>query len=156
GMTAHYLTHSTFPLRPGNTALVHAAAGGVGLLLCQMGMKLGARIIGTVSSEEKAVLARGAGASDVILYSTEDFESETRRLTNGRGVDVVYDSVGNATFHKSLGCLAPRGMMVLYGQSSGLVEPVDPEVLNTKGSLFLTRPILWDYVATREELLARA
>jgi NADPH:quinone reductase len=156
GMTAHYLSHSTFAVRAGHTCLVHAAAGGVGLLLCQMIKKAGARVIGTVSTEEKAVLARKAGADEVILYGTDDFESETRRMTSGRGADVVYDSVGKTTFDKSLGALAPRGTLVLYGQSSGPVGPFDPQVLNAKGSLFLTRPNLAHYVATRDELLARA
>jgi NADPH2:quinone reductase len=156
GMTAHYLTRSTFPLRAGHTCLVHAAAGGVGLLLCQMAKMAGARVFGTVSTEQKAKLAEQAGADEVILYTTHDFESETRRLTSGRGVDVVYDSVGATTFDKSLASLAPRGMLVLYGQSSGPVAPLDPQVLNAKGSLFLTRPNLAHYVSTRDELLARA
>ncbi len=156
GMTAHYLSHSTFPLRGGHTCLVHAAAGGVGLLLCQMAKRAGARVIGTVSTEQKAALAQRAGADDVILYTTHDFETEARLSTSGRGVDVVYDSVGKTTFDKSLASLAPRGMLVLYGQSSGPVGPFDPQVLNAKGSLFLTRPTLGHYVATREELLARA
>jgi NADPH2:quinone reductase len=135
---------------------VHAAAGGVGLLLCQMAKMAGARVLGTVSTEQKAKLAQQAGADEVILYTTHDFESETRRLTSGRGVDVVYDSVGATTFDKSLASLAPRGMLVLYGQSSGPVAPFDPQVLNAKGSLFLTRPNLAHYVSTRDELLARA
>jgi NADPH2:quinone reductase len=156
GMTAHYLARSTFPLRAGHTCLVHAAAGGVGLLLCQMAKMAGARVIGTVSTEQKAKLAEQAGADDVILYATHDFESEARRLTAGRGVDVVYDSVGATTFDKSLASLAPRGMLVLFGQSSGAVAPFDPQVLNAKGSLFLTRPNLAHYVSTRDELLARA
>jgi NADPH2:quinone reductase len=156
GMTAHYLSRSTFPLRAAHTCLVHAAAGGVGLLLCQMAKMAGARVFGTVSTEEKAALARQAGANEVILYTKEDFETETRRLTGGRGVDVVYDSVGHTTFEKSLGSLAPRGMLVLYGQSSGPVAPFDPQLLNAKGSLFLTRPNLAHYVATPEELAARA
>ena len=156
GMTAHYLACSTFPLAPGHTCLVHAAAGGVGLLLCQIAHRRGARVIGTVSTEEKAALARAAGADEVILYTQEDFAIETRRLTGGAGVQVVYDSVGRTTFAKSLDCLAPRGMMVLYGQSSGPVEPVDPQVLAQKGSLFLTRPNLAHYVATTQELLERA
>jgi NADPH2:quinone reductase len=156
GMTAHYLSRSTFPLRAGHTCLVHAAAGGVGLLLCQMAKMAGARVFGTVSTEEKAALARRAGADEVILYTKQDFETETRRLTGGRGVDVVYDSVGHTTFEKSLGSLAPRGMLVLFGQSSGPVAPFDPQLLNAKGSLFLTRPNLAHYVATREELVARA
>jgi NADPH:quinone reductase len=156
GMTAHYLSQATFPLRAGHTCLVHAAAGGVGLLLCQMAKAAGARVIGTVSTPEKASLARGAGADDTILYTSQDFEQETRRLTSGRGVDVVYDSVGKTTFDKSLASLAPRGMLVLYGQSSGPVAPLDPQVLNAKGSLYLTRPNHAHYVATRDELLARA
>jgi NADPH2:quinone reductase len=156
GMTAHYLTRTTFPLRAGHTCLVHAAAGGMGLLLCQMAKMAGARVIGTVSTDEKASLARRLGADETILYTTQDFEAETRRLTEGRGVDVVYDSVGKTTFDKSLGSLAPRGMLVLFGQSSGAVPPFDPQVLNAKGSLFLTRPTLAHYVSTRDELLARA
>jgi NADPH2:quinone reductase len=155
GLTAHYLTHSTYPLGSGDTALVHAAAGGVGQLLVQMAKTRGARVIGTVSTEEKAQLARDAGADDVILYTQDDFEAETRRLTGGRGVDVVYDSVGKATFDKSLGCLRPRGYMVLYGQSSGAVPPFNPQVLNAKGSLFLTRPTLAHHMADRDELLRR-
>jgi NADPH2:quinone reductase len=156
GMTAHYLTHSTYPLKPGDTALVHAAAGGVGLLLVQVAKMRGARVIGTVSTEEKAALAKEAGADEVILYTRQDFEAEVRRLTDGRGVEVVYESVGKDTFDKSLNCLAPRGYLVLFGQSSGPVPPFDPQVLNQKGSLFLTRPTLQHYVATREELLQRA
>jgi NADPH2:quinone reductase len=156
GLTAHYLTASTYPLSPGDTCLVHAAAGGVGLLLCQMARRRGARVIGTASTEEKAALAREAGASDVILYTQTDFVTEVKRLTNGAGVQVVYDSVGRTTFLPGLGCLAPRGLMVLYGQSSGPVEPFDPQVLNQRGSLFLTRPSLGHYTATREELLRRA
>jgi NADPH2:quinone reductase len=155
-MTAHYLACSTFPLAPGHTCLVHAAAGGVGLLLCQIAHRRGARVIGTVSTEEKAALARDAGADEVILYTQRDFATETRRLTGGAGVQVVYDSVGRTTFDKSLDCLAPRGMMVLYGQSSGPVEPLDPQILSQKGSLFLTRPTLGHYVATEAELLERA
>jgi len=156
GMTAHYLSHSTFPLRAGQTCLVHAAAGGVGLLLCQMARNAGARVIGTVSTEGKAEVARQAGAEEVILYTQQDFEAESRRLTSGRGVDVVYDSVGKTTFDKSLASLARRGTLVLYGQSSGGVPPFDPQILNTKGSLFLTRPTLVHYVTTRDELLSRA
>jgi NADPH2:quinone reductase len=156
GLTAHYLATSTYTLAPGDTCLVHAAAGGVGLLLCQIASRIGATVIGTTSTAEKAVLAREAGARDVILYTEQDFVAETKRLTNGRGVQVVYDSVGKTTFDKSLDCLAPRGMMVLYGASSGPVPPVDPQVLNRKGSLFLTRPTLVNYVAARDELLARA
>jgi len=156
GMTAHYLSHSTYPIQPGDTALVHAAAGGVGLLLVQMAKRRGARVIGTVSTEEKARLAREVGADEVILYTQADFEAETKRLTDGQGVDVVYDSVGQTTFDKSLNCLKPRGYLVLYGQSSGPVPPFDPQVLNAKGSLFLTRPSLGHYVADRTELLERA
>jgi NADPH2:quinone reductase len=156
GMTAHYLAHSTYPLKPGDACLVHAAAGGVGLLLCQMARHAGARVIGTVSTEEKAALARQAGAHDVILYTRQDFEAEVKRLTAGRGLQVVYDSVGRDTFEKSLGCLAPRGYMVLYGQSSGPVGSFDPQVLNARGSLFLTRPSLFHYTASREELVYRA
>jgi NADPH2:quinone reductase len=155
GLTAHYLTVSTYPVSPGDTCLVHAAAGGVGLLLCQMARRRGARVIGTVSTEEKAALAREAGASDVILYTQTDFVAEAKRLTNGAGVQVVYDSVGRTTFLPGLGCLAPRGMMVLFGQSSGPVEPFDLQLLNQRGSLFLTRPSLGHYTATREELLRR-
>src|SRR5439155_25936213 len=138
GITAHYLTASTHRLKRGDTCLVHAAAGGVGLLLCQMARQRGARVIGTVSTEEKAALARDAGSNTVILYTEVDFEVETKRLTDGTGVEVVYDSVGRTTFAKSLNCLAPRGVMVLFGQSSGPVEPFDPQLLNQKGSLFLT------------------
>jgi NADPH2:quinone reductase len=156
GMTAHYLTRSTFGLREGHTCLVHAAAGGVGLLLCQMAKMAKARVIGTVSTEGKAALARAAGADDVILYTQRDFQAETRRLTGGRGVDVVYDAVGKTTFDKSLDSLAPRGMLALYGLSSGAVPPFDPTLLNQKGSLFLTRPSLGHYIVTREELEARA
>lgn len=156
GMTAHYLSHSTFPLDENDIALVHAAAGGVGHLLVQLAKQRGARVIGTVSSEEKASLSRTAGADEVILYTEKDFEEETKRLTEGRGVDVVYDSVGKDTFGKSLNCLRPRGYLVLYGQSSGAVEPLDPQVLNSKGSLFLTRPTLGHFTATREDLLERA
>jgi NADPH2:quinone reductase len=156
GMTAHYLSHSTFPLKAGDTALVHAAAGGTGLLLTQMAAQIGARVIATVSTEEKAKLAREAGAQDVILYTQADFEAETRRLTENRGVDVVYDSVGKTTFEKSLNCLRPRGMLVLFGGSSGAAPLFDPIELSTKGSLFVTRPTLRDYVATRAELEQRA
>lgn len=156
GMTAHYLTRGSFPLQSGHTALVHAAAGGVGLLLVQIARLLGARVIGTVSTEAKAELAYEAGADEIILYTQKDFEDEVKRLTGGTGVEVVYESVGQATFEKSLNCLKPRGYMVLYGQASGPVPPFDPQVLNAKGSLFLTRPSLGHYVATREELLARA
>ena len=156
GMTAHYLVTSVHALKAGETALIHAAAGGVGLLLVQLARHFGARAIGTVSTNAKADLARKAGANDVILYSELDFEAETKRLTEGRGVQVVYDSVGRDTFLKSLNCLAPRGMMALYGQSSGPVDPIDPALLAQKGSLFLTRPSLAHYAATREELLWRA
>jgi len=156
GMTAHYLAHSTYPLKPGDACLVHAAAGGVGLLLCQMAKRAGARVIGTVSTEDKAKLAREAGAHDVILYTREDFEAEVKRLTGGKGLQVVYDSVGRDTFDKSLNCLAPRGYLVLYGQSSGPVGVLDPQVLNAKGSLFLTRPSLNHYIASREDLVRRA
>lgn len=156
GITAEYLTSSTYPLAAGEVCLVHAAAGGVGLLLCQIAKRRGARVIATVSTDAKADLARGAGADEVILYSRQDFEAEVRRLTGGAGVQVVYDSVGKTTFDKSLNCLARRGMLVLYGQSSGPVPPFDPQLLNQKGSLFLTRPTLGHYVATREELLHRA
>src|SRR6266702_7143189 len=156
GMTAQYLASTTYPLKAGDTCLVHAAAGGVGQLLCQVAKLRGARVIGTVSTEEKAELAREAGADEVILYTQQDFEAEVKRLTEGAGLQVVYDSVGQTTFTKGLNCLAPRGMMVLYGQSSGPVGPFDPQVLNQKGSLFLTRPTLHHYVATRAELLERA
>ncbi|MFQ5830911.1 MAG: quinone oxidoreductase [Candidatus Methylomirabilia bacterium] len=156
GMTAHYLALATYPLKPGDTCLVHAAAGGVGLLLCQIAKMRGARVIGTVSTEAKAKLAREAGADEVILYTQQDFEAEVKRLTNGKGLNVVYESVGQTTFEKSLNCLAPRGYLALYGASSGPVPPVDPQILNTKGSLFLTRPSLVHHVATREELLQRA
>jgi NADPH2:quinone reductase len=156
GMTAHYLTHSTFPLREGQTALVHAAAGGVGLLLVQMAKMRGASVIGTAGSEEKARLARDAGADEVIVYTEQDFVEETRRITDGEGVHVVYDSVGKSTFDGSLDCLRPRGYMVLFGASSGRVPPFDPQILNQKGGLFLTRPSLAHYTATREELLWRA
>ena len=156
GMTAHYLTTSTYPLKQGDRALVHAAAGGVGLLLVQMAKQIGAHVIGTVSTEAKAELAREAGADDVILYTESDFETETKRITGGSGVQVVYDSVGRDTFLKGLNVLAPRGMMALFGQSSGTVAPLDPSVLAQKGSLFLTRPSLAQYSLTREELLWRA
>lgn len=156
GMTAHYLTRSTFPLKAGHTALVHAAAGGVGLLLIQMAKSIGARVIGTVSTEEKAQLASQAGADDIILYTRSDFESETKRMTGGKGVDVVYDSVGATTFEKSLSCLRPRGTLALFGQSSGSVPPFDPATLAQKGSLYITRPSLAHYVLTREELVWRS
>jgi len=156
GMTAHYLTTSVYPLKAGEAALIHAAAGGVGLLLIQMVKRIGALAIGTVSTEAKAQLAREAGADEIILYTRQDFEQETRRLTGGKGVQVVYDSVGRDTFLKSLSSLAPRGMMALFGQSSGPVAAFDPALLAQKGSLFLTRPSLAQYAATREELLWRA
>jgi NADPH:quinone reductase len=156
GMTAHYLCHSTYPLKRGETALIHAAAGGVGLLLVQMAHQIGARVIGTVSTDEKARLAREAGADEVILYTKSDFEVETKRLTGNQGVDVVYDSVGKTTFDKGLNVLRPRGYMVLFGGSSGAVPPFDPITLTGKGSLFLTRPSLGNYVATRGELEHRA
>jgi NADPH2:quinone reductase len=156
GMTAHYLACTTYPLENGDTCLVHAAAGGVGLLLCQMAKMRGARVIGTVSTEEKAKLAREAGADEVILYTKQDFEAEVKRITGGKGLQVVYDSVGKTTFEKGFNILAPRGMMVLYGQSSGTVAPLDVGILAAKGSLFLTRPSLFAYTATREELVQRA
>ncbi len=156
GMTAHYLGCSTYPLKKGDTCLVHAAAGGVGLLLCQIGRMRGARVIGTVSTDDKAKLAREAGAEQVILYTKQDFEAEVKRITGGKGLQVVYDSVGKTTFDKGFNCLAPRGMMVLFGQSSGPIGAFDPQVLNQKGSLFLTRPSLGHYTAAREELLQRA
>lgn len=156
GMTAHYLTHSVYALKRGETALVHAAAGGAGLLLVQMAKMKGARVIGTVSTDAKAALATEAGADEIIFYTRQDFEAETRRLTGDRGVDVVYDSVGQTTFLKSLNCLRPRGMMALFGQSSGPVSAFDPGLLAAKGSLFLTRPSLAQYAATRDELLWRA
>ena len=156
GLTAHYLSTSTYSLKAGDTALVHAAAGGVGLLLCQIAKLRGAKVIGTVSTEDKAALARGAGADHVILYTQQDFVAQTKRLTDNRGVEVVYDSVGRTTFEQSLNCLAPRGLLVLFGQSSGAVPPFNPQVLNQKGSLYLTRPTLAHYVATRTELLRRA
>ena len=156
GMTAQYLLYDTFPLKAGQAALVHAAAGGTGLLLVQMAHNIGARVIGTVSTEEKAKLARDAGADEVILYTKSDFEVETKRLTGGKGVDVVYDSVGKTTFEKGLNVLRPRGMMVLFGGSSGAVPPFDLSQLSAKGSLFVTRPKLFDYIITRDELVARA
>ncbi|MGZ5381045.1 MAG: quinone oxidoreductase family protein, partial [Thermoanaerobaculia bacterium] len=156
GMTAHYLATSTYPLKKGDTCLVHAAAGGVGLLLCRIAKNRGARVIGTVSTEEKAARAREAGADDVILYTRSDFVAETKRLTGGRGVQAVYDSVGKTTFEKGLDVLALRGTMALFGQSSGPAGPLDPQILNQKGSIFLTRPSLFHYIASREELLARA
>jgi len=156
GMTAHYLTHSTFPLKKGDTCLIHAAAGGVGRLAVQMAKMLGAYVIGTAGNAAKVELARSAGADDVINYSEQDLLPEVKRITNGRGVDVVYDSVGVATFLKGLDCIRSRGMMVLFGQSSGPVAPIDPNILNPKGSLFLTRPNLAPHCATPEELHWRA
>ena len=156
GMTAHYLAYTTYPLQPGESCLTHAAAGGVGLLLVQMAKQCGARVFGTVSTEEKAALAREAGADEAILYTRQDFETEIKRLTNGHGVNVVYDSVGKTTFEKSLHCLKPLGYLVLYGQSSGPVAPFDPAVLSAKGSLFLTRPSLFHYIADRVSLEKRA
>jgi NADPH2:quinone reductase len=156
GMTAHYLATSTYPLKPGDRCLVHAAAGGVGLLLCQIARKRGAFVIGTTSTEEKAELARAAGANEVILYTKQDFVTEVRRITAGAALHVVYDSVGATTFMHGLDCLVPRGMMALFGQSSGPVPPIDPQILNQKGSLFLTRPTLTHYIAAREELRWRA
>jgi len=156
GLTAHYLASSTYRLGPSDTALIHAAAGGTGRLLTQVAKKRGARVIGTVSTEQKARLAREAGADDVILYTRASFDEEAKRLTGGRGVDVVYDSVGRDTFEKSLNSLRPRGTLVLFGQSSGFVPPFDPQVLNARGSLYLTRPNLAHYTANREELLQRA
>jgi NADPH:quinone reductase len=156
GMTAHYLLYSTYQLKSGDTALVHAAAGGVGLLLIQMARRIGARIIGTCSTEAKAQLAREAGADDIILYTEQDFEEEVKRITAGKGVQVVYDSVGKTTFLKSLKCLAPRGMLALFGQSSGSVEAFNPALLAQQGSVFLTRPSLFHYVAERAELDWRA
>ena len=156
GMTAHYLVTSVYALQPGDTCLVHAAAGGVGLLLCQMAKRRNAIVIGTVSTEEKAALARKAGADEVILYTRQDFVTEVQRLTEGKLVQVVYDSVGATTFMKSLKCLARRGMMASFGQSSGMVPPVDPLELLRHGSLFLTRPTLAHYAAARDELVWRA
>jgi NADPH2:quinone reductase len=156
GMTAHYLTHSTYALKEGDSCLVHAAAGGAGGLVVQMAKMLGARVFGTVSTEEKAKIARGHGADEVILYTQQEFDVEVKRLTGGRGVDVVYDSVGKTTFEQSLNSLRPRGMLALFGQSSGPVPPVDLNILNGKGSLYVTRPSLAHHVLTREELLWRA
>jgi NADPH2:quinone reductase len=156
GMTAHYLTHSTWALKPGEACLVHAAAGGAGGLIAQMARMRGARVLGTVSTEEKAAVARENGVDEAILYTRTEFDVEVRRLTNGRGVDVVYDSVGKTTFEKSLNSLRPRGLLALFGQSSGPVPTFDPNTLNGKGSLFLTRPSLGHYILTREELLWRA
>jgi NADPH2:quinone reductase len=156
GLTAHYLCTSTFPLQKGQVCLVHAAAGGVGLLLVQMAKRRGARVIGTVGTEAKAQLARGAGADEVIVYTREGFLEAVKRLTDGRGVDVVYDSVGRATAEESLDCLVPRGMMVFFGNASGPVPPIDPLLLSRKGSLFLTRPNLVHYIADRASLEARS
>jgi len=156
GMTAHYLASSTYPLKNGDRCLVHAAAGGVGLILCQIARLRGAKVIGTVSTDEKAKLAREAGADETILYTRQDFAAEVKRITGGKGLQVVYDSVGKDTWEGSLNCLAPRGLIALYGQSSGPIGMIDPQILNTKGSLFLTRPSLNVYIATREELQQRA
>jgi NADPH:quinone reductase len=156
GMTAHYLTQTTYPIKSGDSVLLHAAAGGVGLLAIQMAKKSGARVIATVSTEDKARLVRETGADEVILYTQKDFEAEVKSLTGGKGVQVVYDSVGKTTFEKSVNCLASRGMLVLFGQSSGPVPPFDPSLLASKGSLFLTRPSLIQYASTRQELLRRA
>ncbi len=156
GMTAHYLTRSTYPLKKGDIALVHAAAGGVGLLLVQMAKALGARVIGTVSTEEKAKLAREAGADDVIFYTKQDFEAETKRLTDGKGVHVIYDGVGKTTFDQDLNCLRPRGYLALFGASSGPVPLFDLNKLAQKGSLFVTRPTLVHHIASHEELQQRA
>ena len=156
GMTAHYLTRSTYPLKSGDTCLVHAAAGGMGLLLTQMGKMFGATVIGTVSTEEKAALAKQAGADHVILYSKQDFVAEVKRITNNRGVDVVYDGVGATTFEKGLTCIRPRGVMALYGAASGPVGPMDLQLLNANGSLFVTRPSLNHHIASREELMQRS
>jgi NADPH:quinone reductase len=156
GMTAHYLACSTYPLKAGDTCLVHAAAGGVGLLLVQIAKLRGARVIGTVSTEEKAKLAREAGANHTILYTQQDFEAEVKQITGGKGVQVVYDSVGKTTWDKSLNSLAPRGLIALFGQSSGPIGLIDPQILNQKGSLYLTRPSLGHYIGTRDDLVARA
>lgn len=156
GMTAHYLAYSTYPLKAGETALVHAGAGGVGLLLTQIAARIGVRVLTTVSTAEKAELSREAGASEVILYSEQDFEAEVKRITGGKGVDVVYDSVGKTTFDQSLNCLRPRGLLALFGAASGPVPPFDLAQLNSKGSLYITRPSMWHYVATRAELEWRA
>jgi len=156
GMTAHYLVYDTFPLKPGNTALIHAAAGGVGLLLVQMAKNIGARVIGTVSTEEKAKLAKDAGADDIIFYTKQDFEVETKRLTGGKGVNVVYDGVGKTTFDQDLNVLRPKGYLVLFGASSGPVPPFDLGRLSQKGSLFVTRPTLVSHIGTREDLVRRA
>lgn len=155
GMTAHYLTHSTYPIKPGDVCLIHAAAGGVGLLLIQMAKKLGAHVIGTVSTEEKAKLARSVGADEAIIYTEQNFENEVMKITDGQGIQVVYDSVGKSTFDQSVNCLGPRGYLVLYGQASGPVPNIDPQMLNSKGSLFLTRPSLGHHTLTRSEILDR-
>jgi len=156
GMTAHYLTHSTFKIKKNNIILLHAAAGGVGLLLTQIAKKLGARVIGTMGNEEKAKLAKDNGVDVAIIYTKEDFEEKVKKITDGNGVDAVYDSVGKATFEKSLNCLKPRGMLVSFGQSSGAIENFNPAILSQKGSLFLTRPTLSNYCSNRSELLSRA
>ena len=156
GITAHYLAVSTYPLKPGDVCIVHAAAGGVGQLLCQLAKLRGARVFGTVSTEEKAKTAREAGADEVILYSQQDFSAEAKRLNGGKGVQVIYDGVGRATFEKGLDTLAPRGLMALFGQASGPVPPFDPSILNQKGSLYLTRPSMGHYIADRDELTWRA
>ena len=156
GMTAHYLATSTYPLKPGDTCVVHAGAGGVGLLLTQIAKLRGAHVITTVSTPEKAALSKGAGADDVVLYTTEDFEAAAKKATGGKGVQVVYDSVGLTTYMKSLSSLAPRGLLALFGQSSGVVPPMDPGILAGKGSLFLTRPTLVHHIASNEELRQRA
>ena len=156
GMTAHYLTHTTWPLKPGDKCLVHAAAGGAGRLVVQMAKMLGATVYGTAGTDAKAAIAKEAGADEVIVYTRDDFAVEVKRLTGGKGLDVIYDSVGASTFLKGLDLLRPRGMMALFGQSSGPVLPIDPAILNPKGSLFLTRPSLMHYLLTREELLWRA
>jgi NADPH2:quinone reductase len=156
GMTAHYLVTSTYPLKPGDVCLVQAAAGGMGLLLCQMAKMRGATVIGTTSTEDKAALAKAAGADHVINYAVQDFEAEVKRITNGAGVHVVYDGVGQTTFDKGLNCLRPRGLMALFGAASGPVPPLDLQVLNTRGSLFVTRPSLNHHIAAREELVKRA
>jgi NADPH2:quinone reductase len=156
GMTAHYLTHSTYPLKKGDTCLIHAAAGGAGRLAVQMAKMLGATVYGTAGTDEKAAIAKSAGADEVIVYTRQDFVAEVKALTGGKGLDVVYDSVGQSTFLKGLDMIRPRGMMVLFGQSSGAVSPFDPSLLNQKGSLFLTRPSLAHHCATRDELLWRA
>jgi NADPH:quinone reductase len=156
GMTAHYLTHSTWPVKPGDKVLVHAAAGGAGRLIAQMAKMLGAVVYGTVGTDTKAAIAKESGVDETIVYTREDFATEIKRLTGGKGVDVIYDSVGATTFLKGLDIIRPRGMMALFGQSSGVVAPLDPNILNPKGSLFLTRPSLAHHVLTREELLWRA